>query len=59
MPKDFPPEMGVYHKFAKAYGWLPEQVRRLRRAELFWLPVMDEAEDAAVERIQAMQDKQR
>jgi hypothetical protein len=57
MPDGFPPEMRVYHRFAKAYGWAPEQVRGLRRAELFWLPVIDEAEGAAVERIQAMNDK--
>lgn len=35
--------MMTYHKFAKAYGWPPEVVRSLRRDELFWLPVIDDA----------------
>ena len=47
----------LYRKFAKAYGWTPEEVRRLRTAELFWLPVIEDAEAAAVEQIQAMNDK--
>ncbi len=47
----------LYRRFAKAYGWAPEVVRRLRVGELFWLPVIEEAEAAAVEQIQAMQDK--
>jgi hypothetical protein len=42
-PDGFPPEMMTYHKFAKAYGWPPEVVRSLRRDELFWLPVIDDA----------------
>ena len=47
----------IYRKFAKAYQWTPEMVRRLRLDELFWLPVIEEAEAAAAEQIQAMQDK--
>ena len=47
----------LYRRFAKAYGWPPETVRRLRVGELFWLPVIEEAEAAAVEQIQAMNDK--
>jgi hypothetical protein len=49
--------MMIYRKFAKAYPWTPSQVRGLRLDELFWLPVIEEAEAAAVEQIQAMQDK--
>ena len=49
--------MMLYRKFAKAYQWTPEMVRRLRLDELFWLPVIEEAEAAAVEQIQAMQSK--
>ena len=49
--------MMLYRKFAKAYQWTPEMVRRLRLDELFWLPVIEEAEAAAVEQIQAIQDK--
>ena len=49
--------MMLYRKFAKAYGWTPEMVRRLRTDELFWLPVIEDAEAAAVETIRAMQDK--
>ena len=48
--------MMLYRKFAKAYQWTPEMVRRLRLDELFWLPVIEDAEAAAVEQIQAMQD---
>ena len=35
----------------------PETVRRLRLDELFWLPVIEDAEASAVEQIQAIQDK--
>jgi hypothetical protein len=49
--------MMLYRKFAKAYNWTPETVRRLRLDELFWLPVIEEAEAAAIEQIQAMQEK--
>ena len=47
----------LYRRFAKAYGWPPETVRRLRLDELFWLPVIEDAEASAVEQIQALQDK--
>ena len=47
----------LYRKFAKAYGWTPEMVRKLRVDELFWLPVIEDAETAAAETIQAMNDK--
>ena len=56
-PKGFTAEMMLYRRFAKAYGWAPETVRRLRASELYWLPVIEDAEAAAVEQIQAMQDK--
>ena len=49
--------MMLYRRFAKAYGWPPETVRRLRLDELFWLPVIDDAEVAAAETLQAMQEK--
>ena len=49
--------MMLYRKFAKAYNWPPEVVRRLRPGELYWLPVIEDAEAAAIEQIQAMQDK--
>ncbi len=49
--------MMIYRKFAKAYQWPPETVRKLRLDELFWLPVIEDAEAAAVETLQAMQDK--
>ena len=47
----------LYRKFAKAYGWTPEMVRGLRVDELFWLPVIEDAEAAFTEQVQAMQDK--
>jgi hypothetical protein len=55
-PEGLPPEMMLYRKFAKAYQWTPDQVRKLRVGELYWLPVIEEAEAAAVEQIQAMRD---
>jgi hypothetical protein len=50
--------MMLYRRFAKAYSWTPDQVRRLRLDELYWLPVIEEAEGAAVEKYQAVLDKQ-
>lgn len=49
--------MGLYYKFAKMFGWPPAVVRKLTKAEMFWLPVMDEAGAAASAQIQAMNDK--
>jgi hypothetical protein len=48
----------LYRKFAKMHGWPPEVVRKLTLAELYWLPVIEEAEGAAVEQYQAVLDKQ-
>jgi hypothetical protein len=48
----------VYRKFAKMHGWPPEVVRRLTLNEMYWLPVIDDAESAAVEKYQALLDKQ-
>jgi hypothetical protein len=40
--------MFTYRLFAEMYGWTPEQVRSLRRDELYWLPLVREAfQDAA------------
>ena len=48
MPPGFPQEMFTYRLFAEMYGWTPEQVRSLRRDELYWLPLVREAfQDAA------------
>lgn len=49
--------MGLYYKFAKMFGWPPAVVRKLTKAEMFWLPVMDEAGAEASAQIQAMNDK--
>lgn len=57
MPEGFPREMVLYHKFAVMYGWPPAVVRKLTRAELFWLPVMSDADSAAAAQIQAINDK--
>jgi len=48
--------MMLYLRFAKAYGWTPEMVRRLRTAELFWLPVIEDAEADAAAQIAALND---
>ena len=49
--------MMLYRKFAKEYQWTPEQVRRLRLDELFWLPVIEDAEADVVAQIRAMQSE--
>jgi len=41
--------MFTYRMFAELYGWTPEQVRSLRRDELYWLPVTAEAFREAAE----------
>lgn len=48
--------MMTYRRFAEAYQWTPEMVRKLRRDELFWLPVIEDAEAEAARQIQAIQD---
>jgi hypothetical protein len=50
--------MMLYRRFAKMHGWPPEVVRKLTLDELYWLPVIEEAESAAVEQYQAVLDKQ-
>jgi len=49
--------MMIYHKFAEAYGWPPEVVRKLKRPELYWLPVIRDATSEAAETLQAAQAK--
>jgi hypothetical protein len=49
--------MMLYDRWADERGWPPEVVRRLRRKELFWLPVVHTAKAEAVRQIQAIQDK--
>ena len=58
-PRGFRAEMMLYRKFAKAYNWPPEVVRRLRMDELFWLPVIDDAESAAVEQLARIREAQK
>ena len=43
--------MMTYYSFAKSHGWPPEVVRKLRLAELYWLPLLDQAMSAASEQI--------
>lgn len=44
--------MLVYSRFAKApWHWHPRDVDRLSREELFWLPVILEAEQDAAEQL--------
>ncbi len=50
-PDGFPPHMMVYHRFWRERGWHPREVDRLSRAELFWLPVIAEAEEQAAEQL--------
>jgi hypothetical protein len=51
LPEGFPPEMFLYDRWADERGWPPEVVRRLRRQELFWLPVVRAAKAAAAEQL--------
>lgn len=43
--------MFVYDRFADERGWPPEVVRRLRRQELFWLPLISAAKAEAADQI--------
>ena len=39
------------HWFARVRGWTPRQVDDLSLDEMFWLPVMEEASQAAAEQV--------
>jgi hypothetical protein len=41
--------MTVYNWFAEAYQWSPKQVDELTLDQVFWLPVMKEALNDAIE----------
>jgi hypothetical protein len=43
--------MMTYYSFARTRGWPPEVVRKLRRDELYWFPLLDRALDAALEQV--------
>jgi len=49
--------MMLYDRWADERGWPPEVVRRLRRKELFWLPLVKAAKTDAAAQIRAMEDK--
>jgi hypothetical protein len=52
-----PAEMLVYDRFAEERGWTPEQVRKLTRLELFWLPVVAAAKREAAAQVAASERK--
>lgn len=35
--------MLIYDRFARRYGWTPQEVRQLSLEELYWFPVVWEA----------------
>jgi hypothetical protein len=41
--------MSLYHWFAEAYQWTPQQVDELTLDQVFWLPVMKEALSDAIQ----------
>lgn len=43
--------MLLYDRWAEERGWPPEVVRRLRRQELFWLPIIKAAKQDAAEQL--------
>jgi hypothetical protein len=43
--------MFLYDRWAEERGWPPEVVRRLRRQELYWLPIIQQAKREAAEQI--------
>lgn len=47
--------MLLYDKWAEERGWPPEVVRRLRRKELFWLPIVRSARQDAAEQLAAIE----
>ena len=50
--------MAVKHYFARSRGWTPREVDELTVDEVFWLPVMEEAGQAAAEQVQAAEQRQ-
>jgi hypothetical protein len=47
--------MLMYDRWADERGWPPEVVRRLRRKELFWLPVIKTAKQDAAEQLAVLE----
>lgn len=47
--------MMLYDRWAEERGWPPEVVRRLRRKELFWLPIIRAAKSDAAERLATLE----
>lgn len=41
----------MYDRWADERGWPPEVVRRLRRQEMFWLPIISAAKRDAAEQL--------
>jgi len=39
--------MWIYHKFSKLKGWTPRQVDELTLEEMYWLPILEDAESIA------------
>lgn len=48
-PSGFPQRMLVYNWFARTRNWHPRQVDELYLAEMEWLPILEEAVQAAIE----------
>lgn len=43
--------MAIKHWFAKTRGWTPRQVDELTLDEIYWLPIMEEATNYAIEQL--------
>ena len=50
-PDGIPAQMWTYDRWLSERGMHPRDVDRLTRAELFWLPVIQEAKDDAARQL--------
>lgn len=46
-PEGFPQHMLEYHRFMRGRGMTPSEVDDLSLVQLFWLPIISAAQDAA------------
>jgi hypothetical protein len=58
LPKDMPIRELTYRWFAKTYRWTPKEVDELPLDTLNWFPIIEEAENKVVERMNKESSRQ-